>query len=98
MPICMYVLHKPLRWFRQVYIIQEIIKQARKRFAKVKNEELINITVIDFTYQDFVIVFSQIALDLFRTSYNTHTTQTNPKELKKTKKRSKYKNGTKSGR
>jgi hypothetical protein len=41
---------------------------------KVKNEELVNITVIDFAYQDFVIGFYQIALELFRTTYNTHTT------------------------
>jgi hypothetical protein len=29
---------------------------------------------IDFTDQEFVIIFFQIALELFRTSYNTHTT------------------------
>jgi hypothetical protein len=33
-----------------IYIIQEIIKQTRKGFMKVKNEELVNITVIDFAY------------------------------------------------
>jgi len=29
---------------------------------------------IDFANQEFVITFFQIALELFRTSYNTYTT------------------------
>jgi len=41
---------------------------------KVKNEELVNITVIDFAYQEFVIGFYQITLDLFKAFYNTYTT------------------------
>jgi len=58
-----------------IYIyIQEIIKQTRKGFMKIKNEELVNITIIDFAYQGFVIGFYQITLDLFKTSYNTYTT------------------------
>jgi hypothetical protein len=35
------------------------MKQVRKEFAKVKNEELVNITVIHFTYQDFILGFCQ---------------------------------------
>jgi len=69
-----YMLHTSLGWFRHVYIIQEIIKKVRKEFAKVKNEELVNITVIDFTDLDFVVVIFQIALDLFMTLCNTHIT------------------------
>jgi len=68
------MLHASLRWFGQVYIIQEIIKQAKKWFAKVKNEELVNITVINFAYQDSITKFCQITLDLFRTPYNIQTT------------------------
>ena len=60
--------------YRQVYNIQEIIKQARKRFMKVKNKNKYNRNYnVDFADQEFVIGFCQIALDLFMTSYNTRT-------------------------
>jgi hypothetical protein len=39
------VLHTPLKWYRHVYNIQEIIKQAKKEFMKVKNEKNVEIMI-----------------------------------------------------
>jgi hypothetical protein len=41
---------------------------------KVKNEKNCRNYDINFAYQEFVIGFCQIEIDLFRTLYNTNTT------------------------